>query len=106
MQHKVRSWTPADPWMIQIDGEVTKPLTLDLSDLMKRLGKPEERLYNFRCVEAWFGRFVWNGWPLHRLLKLAEPTSAAKFVRFVTYHGKDMPNWRRFGPYEEGLRID
>ncbi len=106
VKHKVRSWTPADPWMIRIEGEVAKPMTLDLGDLMKRFGKPEERLYNFRCVEAWFGRFVWNGWPLHRLLKLAEPTSDAKFVRFVTYHGKEMPNWRRFGPYEEGLRLD
>ena len=94
-----------DPWPVEISGLCEKPFKADAQQLIADLGV-EERVYRFRCVEAWFGRFIWNGWPLHRLLKLAEPTSAAKFVRFVTYHGKDMPNWRRFGPYEEGLRID
>ena len=41
-----------DPWSVVIDGLVDKPGTYDLADLVK--DQPlEERIYRFRCVEAW-----------------------------------------------------
>jgi sulfoxide reductase catalytic subunit YedY len=52
----------------------------------------------------------WNGFPLSKLLKEADPKSEAKYVRFETlYDPAQMPgqnsgwyNW----PYVEGLRLD
>jgi methionine sulfoxide reductase catalytic subunit len=52
----------------------------------------------------------WVGFPLSKLLKAVEPTSAAKYVRFETLFKPDeMPGekdpfypW----PYQEGLRMD
>ena len=41
------------PWMLTIDGLVKKPVTIDISDLLKKVGGIEERVYRFRCVEAW-----------------------------------------------------
>jgi methionine sulfoxide reductase catalytic subunit len=35
------------PWQIVIDGEVVKPVTLDVDDLLKRFAL-EERIYRFR----------------------------------------------------------
>ncbi len=41
----------ARPWKVEIAGEVAKPATYDLDDLLKGL-PPEERVYRHRCVEA------------------------------------------------------
>jgi sulfoxide reductase catalytic subunit YedY len=40
------------PWTIHVGGQVAKPLTLDVDELIAKLGQ-EERLYRHRCVEAW-----------------------------------------------------
>lgn len=101
------------PWTIKIDGEVAKPLTLDMDDIMKRFPL-EERIYRMRCVEAWSMVVPWVGFPLSSLLKLAEPTSNARYVAFTTlYDPAHMPGQKdRFigggldYPYVEGLRID
>jgi sulfoxide reductase catalytic subunit YedY len=39
-------------WKVRIDGEVAKPITLDIDDLIKRFPL-EQRIYRMRCVEAW-----------------------------------------------------
>ena len=39
------------PWLLTIDGLVKKPLTIDVNDLLKKIGGIEERIYRFRCVE-------------------------------------------------------
>jgi methionine sulfoxide reductase catalytic subunit len=98
------------PWQIKVGGLVEKPLTLDLDDLLKRMPL-EERVYRFRCVEAWAMTVPWTGFPLASLIKLADPKPNAKFVRFVTVQRPDqMPgipeqNWYPW-PYFEALRID
>ncbi len=52
-----------DPWSIVIDGMVDKPGTYDLADVVK--GQPlEERIYRFRCVEAWSMIVPWIGFEL------------------------------------------
>ncbi|MFV0547511.1 MAG: protein-methionine-sulfoxide reductase catalytic subunit MsrP [Limnobaculum xujianqingii] len=100
-------------WKIRISGEVAKPVTLDMDEIFKRFPL-EERIYRLRCVEAWSMVIPWLGFELNKLLKLAEPTSKARYVAFQTlYDPENMPgqNSRYIGggldyPYVEGLRMD
>ena len=97
------------PWSVKVDGEVAKPLTLDLDAIFK-LAPLEERIYRHRCVEAWSMVIPWIGFPLNALLKKVEPTSKAKYVAFESYFDrKQMPQGVWAGipfPYVEGLRLD
>jgi sulfoxide reductase catalytic subunit YedY len=101
------------PWSVAIEGEVKKPKTLAIEDVLK-LAPLEERVYRLRCVEAWSMVVPWVGFPLSALINHAEPTSNAKFVQFVTlFDPKRMPGQKPgiFGnvlewPYVEGLRMD
>jgi sulfoxide reductase catalytic subunit YedY len=97
------------PWKIVIEGEVDKPGTYDYDDIIKP-HKLEERIYRFRCVEAWSMVIPWVGIPLGDILKRFQPTSKAKYVAFETLHDpKQMPGQTRSilqWPYREGLRID
>jgi len=94
---------------VVVDGEVKKPLTLDVDALWRRFGL-EERVYRLRCVEAWSMVVPWVGFPLADLVKAVEPTSRAKYVAFTTLHDPaQLPGQRRAvleWPYLEGLRID
>ncbi len=97
------------PWTVTVDGEVKRPLTLDVDALWK-LFPLEERLYRLRCVEAWSMVVPWVGFPLAALVKRVEPTSRARFVTFTTLlDPAQLPGQRRAvldWPYVEGLRID
>jgi len=97
------------PWTVRIEGEVNKPLTLDIDGLLK-LAPLEERIYRLRCVEGWSMVIPWIGYSLSNLLKQVEPTGNAKFVEFTTLADrKQMPGLRSGvldWPYVEGLRID
>jgi sulfoxide reductase catalytic subunit YedY len=97
------------PWAVVIDGEVKKPMTLDVDALWKRFPL-EERIYRMRCVEAWSMVIPWVGFPLGDLLRQAEPTGRARFVAFQTLQDPvQLPGQRRAvldWPYVEGLRID
>lgn len=97
------------PWQVAVEGLVQKPKVFDLDDLIK-LAPQEERIYRFRCVEAWSMVIPWIGFPLKALLDVVEPLSSAKYVAFETYYDKkQMPNAVYAGipfPYVEGLRID
>jgi sulfoxide reductase catalytic subunit YedY len=96
------------PWSVEIVGEVSKPRTIGIEEL---LAFPlEERIYRFRCVEAWSMVVPWIGFEFNKLAALVEPTSRAKFVRFTTAErpsempglGSPVLDW----PYTEALRID
>jgi sulfoxide reductase catalytic subunit YedY len=97
------------PWTIKVEGEVAKAGTYDVESLFKGIAL-EERVYRFRCVEAWGMVVPWNGYPLGAVIKRLEPTSKAKFVEFTTLlDPKQMPGQRRpilDWPYVEGLRMD
>jgi methionine sulfoxide reductase catalytic subunit len=97
------------PWTVKIDGEVARPLTVDV-DALLRWAPLEERVYRMRCVEAWSMVIPWVGWPLAALVKRAEPTSRARYVRFETLlDPQQLPGQRRAvlpWPYVEGLRLD
>ena len=72
------------PWEIEVGGEVEKPRVYDLDDLLKRVHL-EERLYRFRCVEAWAMAVPWTGFPFKKLIEEVQPKSSAKYVRMLTF---------------------
>ncbi|VAY86587.1 Putative sulfite oxidase subunit YedY [hydrothermal vent metagenome] len=101
-----------DPWSIKIDGLVSNPFTLDMETILKKYPL-EERIYRFRCVEAWSMVVPWIGVELSYIIKKANPTSKAKYVQFETlYDPKTFPDQARGQfraidyPYVEGLRLD
>lgn len=98
------------PWTVEVAGLVHKPRTFDVGELL-RIMPMEERLYRLRCVEAWAMAVPWTGFPLSALLKLVEPMSSAKFVRFIGFNrpkeapGINNQTWYPW-PYYEALRLD
>jgi sulfoxide reductase catalytic subunit YedY len=97
------------PWQVVVDGEVGRPRTFDIDELLK-LAPMQERIYRLRCVEAWSAVVPWIGYPLAELIRRVEPTGNAKYVEFVTLADpKQMPGLRSRvidWPYVEGLRMD
>ncbi|MFY3138602.1 protein-methionine-sulfoxide reductase catalytic subunit MsrP [Achromobacter xylosoxidans] len=97
------------PWTVSVEGEVGKPRTFDIDELLK-LAPMEERVYRLRCVEGWSMVIPWVGYSLSALLRQVEPTGNAKYVEFVTaVQRENMPGVRAAildWPYVEGLRID
>ncbi len=102
---------PTDPWTLEVSGLVKNPKTYDLDDLYRKFSL-EERIYRFRCVEAWAMIVPWIGFPMHKLLEDVEPTSEAKFVRFESFYDESITEGPSISfsnlpwPYHEGLRID
>lgn len=94
------------PWQIEIAGLVEKPRVFDIDDLIRALPL-EERLYRFRCVEAWAMAVPWTGIPMKDFIDKVQPLSAAKFVRFVTFMKPDIATNQNPSkgpwPYSEGL---
>jgi sulfoxide reductase catalytic subunit YedY len=100
------------PWSVQIGGLLEKSLTLDFDEILK-IAPLEERVYRFRCVEAWAMTVPWTGFPLSKLIEKAKPKSDAKFIRFETANRPDQMPGMKQGPgagypwpYFEGLRMD
>ncbi len=97
------------PWSLTIAGEAEITGTYHLEDILKT--QPlEERIYRFRCVEAWSMVIPWVGFELGALLRRFKPTSRAKYVEFTTLlDPRQMPGERDSilqWPYVEGLRMD
>jgi len=97
------------PWSVMIDGLVDRPGDYPFEQIMKKM-TIEERIYRFRCVEAWSMVVPWNGFELADLLDLAGVQSRAKYVAFETALRRDEMPGTRFPvldwPYVEGLRLD
>ncbi len=96
------------PWTIKIDGMVQKPQEIGIDDLVRRIPL-EERLYRHRCVEAWSMAIPWTGFPLAKLVALAEPLGSAKYVRMETFRDPAVAFGQRQvwypWPYVEGLTM-
>jgi sulfoxide reductase catalytic subunit YedY len=97
------------PWTVDIGGLVNKPAKYNLEDLIKP-HQLEERIYRFRCVEAWSMVIPWVGIPLADILNRVEPQGKARYVAFTTLlRPSEMPGQRGDAlqwPYVEGLRLD
>jgi len=96
------------PWKVRIDGEAEVKGSFDFDSIIKPHAL-EERIYRFRCVEAWSMVVPWVGIPLGDVLKRYKPTSRARYVAFETVvRPEEMPgqkypvlDW----PYVEGLTM-
>ena len=97
------------PWTVSVEGEVAKPASYALDDLIRPY-PAVERIYRHRCVEGWSMVVPWMGFPLRDLIRRLEPTSKAKFVEFTTLHDPAQMPGQRGGildwPYVEALRMD
>ncbi|MBL4929197.1 protein-methionine-sulfoxide reductase catalytic subunit MsrP [Fuscibacter oryzae] len=98
-----------DPWSVEIGGLVDKPGKYDLADVLKGQSI-EERIYRFRCVEAWSMVVPWHGFELAGLLARVGVQPSAKYVAFETLlRPEEMPGQKDGSfpwPYVEGLRLD
>ncbi|MBF0352895.1 MAG: protein-methionine-sulfoxide reductase catalytic subunit MsrP [SAR324 cluster bacterium] len=98
-----------EPWTLEIGGLCGKPQTLDVNQLASSIGL-EQRIYRFRCVETWSMVVPWDGFPLKKILALAEPSSSAKFIKFSSFYRPDeapgqKSKWYPW-PYVEGLTME
>ncbi|SHF00931.1 sulfoxide reductase catalytic subunit YedY [Loktanella atrilutea] len=98
-----------DPWSIKVDGLVDNPGDFSLAELTDGL-TIEERIYRFRCVEAWSMVVPWQGFELADLLAKVGVQDGARYVAFETVvQPENMPGVRNRVidfPYVEGLRLD
>ncbi len=100
-----------DPWTVSVSGEAKKTGEFAFEDIIKGL-TAEERIYRFRCVEAWSMVVPWQGFELRKVLEQFEPNGNAKFVEFKTLvRPSEMRGQRGLfsnidWPYVEGLRMD
>ena len=97
------------PWTVTIEGEADRTGTFAFEDLIKGHAL-EERIYRFRCVEAWSMVVPWVGFPLGDLLRRFQPNSRAKYVQFFTLNDPEQMPGVRYPvlrwPYREGLTIE
>jgi sulfoxide reductase catalytic subunit YedY len=97
------------PWEVEVSGLVNKPRTFNPDDFYK-LMPVEERLYRFRCVEAWAMAVPWTGFPLKALIDLVEPKSSATHIAMTTFYKPftaqgQLAFWRPW-PYTEALTLE
>ena len=97
------------PWSVEIDGLVDKPGTYGFQEIMSNM-TVEERIYRFRCVEAWSMVIPWQGFELADLLDMVGVQQGANYLAFQTaLRPEEMPGVRYAvldWPYVEGLRLD
>ena len=95
------------PWSVKVEGLCKKPQTIDIDQIIGF--KPiQQRVYRFRCVEAWSMVIPWDGYPLSDFIAAMEPLPSAKYVQFLSL---DDPRTELLPggidwPYTEGLRMD
>ena len=98
-----------DPWTVTVDGMVDNPGDYAMADLLDGL-TIEDRIYRFRCVEAWSMVIPWQGFELADLLNKVGVQDGARYVAFETVvQPENMPGVRGKVidfPYVEGLRLD
>ena len=67
-----------DPWSVEIGGMVDRPGNYGLDDLLSGIAL-EERIYRFRCVEAWSMVVPWIGFSLSEILNPEPPRRDARY---------------------------
>ncbi len=98
------------PWQIEITGLIEKPWKGDVYELIRRFPL-EERLYRFRCVEAWAMAVPWTGFPMKELIKFVQPRSSAEYVRMISFYNPEIAPGQKYRtyepwPYVEALSMD
>lgn len=111
VKSKVENWKLDPNWEVHVSGLVEKPKSYKVPELIKLGGGTEERIYRFRCVEAWSMVVPWQGFSLGKLIENLNPSNKAKYIKFETFSDKKigpniamLPNYP--WPYTEGLTIE
>ncbi len=71
-------------WNIIVKGGKYDGKLVSYDNLIKKIDL-EERIYKFRCVEAWSMIVPWLGFPLSKLLKVLQPENDIKYISFKTF---------------------
>jgi methionine sulfoxide reductase catalytic subunit len=97
------------PWSVAIDGEVKRPRTFSVDDILK-MAPLEDRIFRHRCVEGWSMVVPWIGFSLSEFIKRCEITGNAKFIEFYTLADPEQMPYIRLPfldwPYMESIRLD
>ena len=97
------------PWTVLIDGEVKKPKTIGIEEIL-RMAPMEERIFRHRCVEGWSMVIPWVGFSLSELIKRCDVTGNARFIEFYTLADPEQMPYVRTPfldwPYKESIRLD
>lgn len=103
------TWKPEPGWTVEIAGLADNRGKWDVEDLVRKMGGVEQRVYRFRCVEAWSMVIPWDGFPLAKLVAFASPKAGAKYLRFTSFvDAKDAVGQAQENlpyPYIEGLTL-
>jgi DMSO/TMAO reductase YedYZ molybdopterin-dependent catalytic subunit len=86
-------------YKLEVGGLVAHPLSLSLADL--RAMPNRTQITRHDCVEGWSVIGKWTGVQLSHVLKMAQPTQAARYVVFRCYDVMDDGN-----QYYESLGFD
>ena len=98
-----------DNWKISIKGGKYDGKQITLESLIKKFDI-EERIYKFRCVEAWSMIVPWNGFQLSELIKFLEPETDMKYISFKTFFDPEVAfnqkqTWYPW-PYQEVITLE
>lgn len=110
VKEKVKSWN-LKTWDVEIEGLANGDKKYEVGELIKLMGGLEERIYRFRCVEAWSMVVPWVGFPLSTLIKKLEPKNGFKYVKFHSFSDQSIGiNMKMLPyypwPYTEGLTAE
>ena len=100
---------PVEQWTIKVEGLVHEPQVLDVDKIVQAMPL-EQRVYRLRCVETWSAIIPWSGFPLRELIKILNPLSTARYIKFKTFvdpniaPGQKKRFWEPW-PYVEGLSM-
>lgn len=108
---KVEAWKLNPDWKVEVTGLVDNKKSYSVDELIEMAGGVEERIYRFRCVEAWSMVVPWTGFSLAQLISKLKPKASAKYVVFQSFNdktiGTNMGSLPQYPwPYTEGLRMD
>ena len=95
------------PWTVKVEGLCKRPQTVDIDKIIA-FRPTQQRVYRFRCTEAWSMVIPWDGYPLSEFINAMQPLPSARYVQFISLADPKqqvLPGnipW----PYTEGLRMD
>ena len=91
----ISAMTPTlkDPgaWMLRIDGQVHRPLSISLDALM-RMPRISYTVKH-HCVEGWTAIATWHGVPMAAIVERCRPLPAARYVHFQSFDAGYSNGW-------------
>lgn len=78
-------------WALEVGGLVRKPLRLTL-EMIQALPRVTYTVKH-HCVEGWSAIGTWTGAPLSSVIAMAEPTDAARYLRFDSFDARYYNGW-------------